>query len=153
MLDYDTAQSHLSTSGRPPAITETCPLHLARGRVLAQTLFATLDLHPADNSAMNGYAIRHADFASGNPLPVQQRCYAGDHPQRLKPADTIRLFTGSIGPEGADTIVMLEDGVVSDDQFKISSSPFLRAHIRHKGEVVREGDQLLLKGTLLAAAE
>jgi molybdopterin molybdotransferase len=153
MLDFDSAQSRLSTSGRPPAITETCPLHLARGRVLAQTLFATLDLPPADNSAMDGYAIRHADFAAGNPLPVQQRCYAGDQPQPLKPGHTIRLFTGSLVPEGADTIVMQEDGVESDDQFEISSSPILGAHIRHKGEDVREGDQLLPKGTLLAAAE
>src|SRR5690606_9606896 len=64
-----------------------------------------------------------------------------------------RLFTGSLVPEGADTIVMQEDGVESDDQFEISSSPILGAHIRHKGEDVREGDQLLPKGTLLAAAE
>jgi molybdopterin molybdotransferase len=153
MLDFDSAQSRLSTAGKPPAITETCPLHQARGRVLAQTLFATLDLPPADNSAMDGYAIRHADYAAGKPLPVQQRCYAGERPQPLKPGHAIRLFTGSLVPEGADTIIMQEDGQENDNQFAISRPPVLGAHIRHKSEDVREGDQLLPKGTLLGAAE
>ncbi|MFW7340392.1 gephyrin-like molybdotransferase Glp [Pollutimonas sp. H1-120] len=153
MLDFDSAQSRLSTAGKPPAITEACPLHLARGRVLAQTLFATLDLPPADNSAMDGYAIRHADYAPGKPLPVQQRCYAGERPEPLKPGHAIRLFTGSLVPAGADTIVMQEDGVEHDDRFEINLPPTLGAHVRRQGEDVREGDQLLPKGTLLGAAE
>src|SRR3546814_12859529 len=82
MLDFNSAQARLATAGKPPAITEACPLHKAKGRVLAQTLFATLDLPPADNSAMDGYAIRHADYAPGQALPIQQRCYAGERPQR-----------------------------------------------------------------------
>src|SRR5690606_38383805 len=101
MLDFDVAQSRLSMAGNPPSITEACPLLQARGRVLAQTLFATLDLPPADNSAMDGYAIRHADYAPGKKLPVQQRCFAGEQPEPLQPGKTIRLFTGSLIPAGA----------------------------------------------------
>ncbi|UYO92996.1 gephyrin-like molybdotransferase Glp [Pollutimonas sp. M17] len=153
MLDFDSAQTRLSTAGKPPAITEVCPLHQAAGRVLAQTLFATLDLPPADNSAMDGYAIRHADYAPGRPLPVQQRCYAGERPEALEPGHAIRLFTGSLVPAGADTIVMQEDGVENDDRFEISRPPVLGAHVRLQGEDVREGDQLLAKGTRLGAAE
>src|SRR3546814_4962284 len=91
MLDFNSAQARLATAGKPPAITEACPLHKAKGRVLAQTLFATLDLPPADNSAMDGYAIRHADYAPGQALPIQQRCYAGKRPQARQAGQTILL--------------------------------------------------------------
>lgn len=153
MLDFDEAQSRLAAAGTPPNITETCPLHQARGRVLAQTLYATLDLPPADNSAMDGYAIRHADYAAGQPLPVQQRCYAGVMPEPLQPGKSIRLFTGSLIPAGADTVVMQEDGSETDNALLINHLPPKGSHVRHQGEDVTKGDQLFPKGTLLQAAE
>lgn len=153
MLDFDTAQARLATAGGHPSITETCPLSHARGRVLAQTLFATLDLPPADNSAMDGYAIRHADYAAGKSLPVQQRCYAGVKPEDLLPGNAIRLFTGSLLPKGADTVVMQEDADESNDALLIQQAPKQGAHIRHRGEDIRAGEQLFAKGTLLGAAQ
>lgn len=153
MLDFDTAQSRLASAGMPPAITETCALYQARGRVLAQTLFATVDMPPADNSAMDGYAIRHADYSPGKRLPVQQRCFAGDLPQALQPGNSIRLFTGSLIPEGADTVVMQEDGDETDNAFQIKRPPELGSHVRLQGEDTRLGEQLLAKGTLIRAAE
>jgi molybdopterin molybdotransferase len=153
MLDFDLAQTRLANAGTPPNITELCPLEQADGRVLAQTLFATLDLPPTDNSAMDGYAIRYADYAPQKPLPVQQRCYAGDAPQPLQPGLSIRLFTGSLMPEGADTVVMQENGEETDSGFVIHHAPSLGAHVRKQAEDVRQGDQLLAKGTVLRAAE
>ncbi|MBP6020481.1 MAG: molybdopterin molybdotransferase MoeA [Burkholderiaceae bacterium] len=153
MLDFDVAQARLASAGHPPAITEVCPLAQARGRVLAQTLFATLDLPPADNSAMDGYAIRYADYAPGARLPVQQRCFAGDTPQALQPGNTIRVFTGSLMPAGADTIVMQENGNETDQGFEISVPPTLGDHVRLQGEDVLKGKQLFTKGTLLSGAE
>lgn len=153
MLDFDVAQSRLAAAGKPPSISESCPLHQARGRVLAQTLFATLDLPPADNSAMDGYAIRYADYTPGHHFPVQQRCYAGLAPEALQQGKTIRLFTGSLIPEGADTVVMQEDGQEVDNEFHIRHLPVQGAHVRRQGEDVRTGDQLFPKGTLLGAAE
>ncbi|NYT86852.1 gephyrin-like molybdotransferase Glp [Pollutimonas harenae] len=153
MLDFDTAQAQLAAAGGHPSITEKCSLSQARGRVLAQTLFATLDLPPADNSAMDGYAIRHADYAAGKSLPVQQRCYAGAKPQDLLPGSTIRLFTGSLLPKGADTVVMQEDADESNDELLIQHVPKLGSHIRHRGEDIRAGEQLFAKGSLLGAAQ
>jgi molybdopterin molybdotransferase len=153
MLDFDVAQTELAAAGHPPHITETCSLDQARGRVLAQTLFATLDLPPADNSAMDGYAIRHADYAPGRALPIQQRCFAGQVPEPLQAGKAIRLFTGSLIPENADTVVMQEDGVEADNAFQINVAPVKGAHVRVKGEDVRKGDQLLAKGTLLGAQQ
>ena len=153
LLDFDAAQARLAAAGKPPSISESCPLHQAQGRVLAQTLFATLDLPPADNSAMDGYAIRYADYAEGHRFPVQQRCYAGLAPEALQKSKTIRIFTGSLIPEGADTVVMQEDGEEIDNEFQIHHLPAQGAHVRHQGEDVRTGDQLLAKGTRLGAAE
>lgn len=153
MLDFDSAQTRLAAAGGHPSVTETCPLTQARGRVLAQTLFATLDLPPADNSAMDGYAIRHADYAPGQNLPVQQRCYAGVKPQALQPGNTIRLFTGSLLPEHADTIVMQEDADEIDNALTIQRAPVKGAHIRYRGEDIRAGEQAFAKGTLLGAAQ
>ncbi|MCC2594837.1 molybdopterin molybdotransferase MoeA [Pusillimonas sp. MFBS29] len=153
MLDFDSAQSRLAAAGGHPSITENCPLVQARGRVLAQTLFATLDLPPADNSAMDGYAIRHADYEPGRSLPVQQRCYAGVKPQALQPGNTIRLFTGSLLPEHADTIVMQEDAEEVDNALTIHRPPAKGAHIRYRGEDIRAGDQVFAKGTLLGASQ
>src|SRR5690606_27514760 len=98
MLDFDTAQEQLARAGTPPASQEICPLHAATGRVLAQTLFAALDLPPADNSAMDGYALRYADAHAARKLPVQHRTFAGEMPPPLTPGHTIRLFTGSLIP-------------------------------------------------------
>lgn len=153
LLDFDVAQLRLATAGKPPSISEGCPLQQAKGRVLAQTLFATLDLPPANNSAMDGYAIRHADSTPGHHFPVQQRCFAGDTPEVLQKGKTIRLFTGSLIPEDADTVVMQEDGLEVDNAFQIQHLPAPGAHVRRQGEDVRTGDQLFPKGTLLGAAE
>jgi molybdopterin molybdotransferase len=153
MLDFDTAQSRLASAGAPPVITEACTLYQARGRILAQTLFATVDMPPADNSAMDGYAIRFADYSPGKRFPVQQRCFAGDVPEPLQPGNAIRLFTGSLIPEGADTVVMQEDGNETDNAFEIERPPQYGSHVRLQGEDTRLGEQLLVKGTLIRAAE
>jgi molybdopterin molybdotransferase len=153
MLDFDVAQARLAAAGPSPAITESCPLNQAGGRVLAQTLFAALNLPPADNSAMDGYAIRHADYQPGTRFPVQQRCFAGDTPEDLQPGKTIRLFTGSLIPQGADTVVMQEDCIETNNEMEIVRTPRAGSHIRPKGEDVEEESQLLAKGTLIGAAE
>ncbi|MGF2241420.1 gephyrin-like molybdotransferase Glp, partial [Bordetella pertussis] len=62
MLEFDQAQQLLAQAGAPVAGTENVALEQADGRVLATDLAATVDLPPADNSAMDGYAIRLADY-------------------------------------------------------------------------------------------
>jgi len=152
MLDFDVAQAQLAQAGHKPAQTENCLLHLALGRILAQTLTAELDMPPADNSAMDGYAIRFADYQADRGLPVQQRCYAGEQPEPLQAGQCIRLFTGSVMPEGADTVVMQEDGTETDNVLVINQVPVQGAHIRRRGEDVRKSSTLLSAGTQIGAA-
>ncbi|MPS79599.1 MAG: molybdopterin molybdotransferase MoeA [Achromobacter sp.] len=152
MLDFDHAQTLLANAAGPLQRREDVGLTEAAGRVLATDLQATVDIPPADNSAMDGYALRVADWSAGARLPIQQRCYAGDVPEPLKPGHAIRLFTGSLIPEGADTVVMQEDTVEADNHVEISRAPAPGQHIRRRGEDTMAGAPLLSAGAMLQAA-
>jgi molybdopterin molybdotransferase len=153
MFDFDEAQKRLSEAGPRPTRTESVPLDQAEGRVLARPVTAQVDLPPADNSAMDGYALRHADAQPGRRLPIQQRCYAGQAPEALNPGHAIRLFTGSLVPDNADTVVMQEDCEEADDTVVVHRAPALGAHMRRRGEDVTAGRELFAAGTRLGAAE
>lgn len=146
MLDFDTAQDRLIQAAVRPTRTERIPVHAALGRILADTVQATIDIPPADNSAMDGYAIRFADYAEGVSLPIQQRCYAGDIPEPLEAGKAIRLFTGSLMPAGADTVVIQENCTESDDQVQIHTPPTQGLNVRYRGEDMSQGKTVILKG-------
>ena len=152
MLDFDAAQARLAARGRAPARHETLTLDALAGRVLAEDIVATLDLPPNDNSAMDGYALRAADAtAPGTPLPVQQRCFAGQVPDPLLPGQAIRLFTGSVIPPGADAVVMQEDCREEDGTVAILTPPSSGQYIRRRGEDMHAGQTVLARGTRLGA--
>ena len=137
----------------PVRLTETLPLAAADGRVLAEPVMAALDLPPWDNSAMDGYALRLADW-QGEPLPVSQRILAGTVPLTLQSGSCARIFTGAPLPAGADCVEMQENAEVLDDgrvRFLQSLRP--RQHIRAQGQETRIGEQVLEAGTRLTAIE
>lgn len=152
MLDFDQAQAQLLAFAQAPDTIEYCALSQARGRVLAETLHARLDLPPADNSAMDGYAVRHADLAAGQALPVAQIQYAGQAPAALPAAHAARIFTGGLVPDGADTVVIQENCVAQDGQVSVLKTPALGSNIRRRGEDIQAGQQLLTAGTVLGPA-
>ena len=94
---------------------ETVPLAEAAGRVLARDLVAGIDVPPHANSAVDGFAIAHADLFPDREtiLPVTGRAAAG-HPlgRPIASGEAIRIFTGAPMPDGADTVMMQEDCVV-----------------------------------------
>jgi molybdopterin molybdotransferase len=152
MLDFNQAQHLLAEAGASVSSTQNVTLAQASGRILACNLNATVDIPPADNSAMDGYAIRHADYQEGVSLPIQQRCYAGDIPEALRPGYAIRLFTGSLIPEGADTVVIQENTQEADNHVSILHAPRIGQHIRKRGEDTLSGKALLNAGAKLKAA-
>src|SRR5262245_52333210 len=92
--------------------TETVPLTAARGRVLAADVTTPLDLPPFDNSAVDGYAVRHDDLdAKGETkLKITGPLFAGSAPSApINPGQAVRIFTGAPMPRGADTVFMQED--------------------------------------------
>jgi molybdopterin molybdotransferase len=126
------------------------------GRVLAVEVRSALDVPPADNSSMDGYALRAADAAqAGALLPVVQRIPAGVVGQALAAGTAARLFTGAQIPQGADTVLMQEQGeAVPGDGLgavRVRAVPAVGDWIRRRGEDVRLGDVVLAKGTRLTA--
>jgi molybdopterin molybdotransferase len=125
----------------------------AGGRVLARDIFARRDNPPHDNSAMDGYAVRHADVAQASEdapvvLAVVEDIPAGKVPAKeVGPSQASRIMTGAPVPTGADTIVPVEDTRGEGDQVEILEVEDLGEHIRRRGEDMREGEPILEVGT------
>lgn len=129
--------------------TETVPLHRATNRILASALISTIDVPPADNSAMDGYAINQEEYEN-TPLAVSQRIPAGISPVALEPGTAARIFTGAFIPKGADAVIMQEN-IVSVDNDKVSFCGQIHSgqNIRKKGEDITRGETILEPGRKL----
>ncbi|MHC6224848.1 molybdopterin molybdotransferase MoeA [Pseudomonas sp. X10] len=133
--------------------TERVSLAAGEGRVLATELVASLDLPPWPNSAMDGYALRLADW-QGEPMPVSQRIFAGHAPAPLQPGTCARIFTGAPLPEGADCVEMQENAEVLGDQRVRFLEPLqVDQNIRPQGQETRAGEPVLATGTRLGPIE
>ena len=154
MLTVREALDFLMGAARPVTATETVSTLEANGRVLAADQRSQLDVPPADNTQMDGYAVRAADCASGAArLPVSQRIPAGHVGQPLQPGTAARIFTGAMIPPGADAVVMQEACEVDGDLVQVNAAPQAGAWIRRAGEDIRAGSVILPAGTLLRAQE
>lgn len=138
---------------RPILGVQELALADCQGRVLATPLAAGHDSPPWDNSAMDGYALRLADWRA-EPLPVSRRLFAGQPPGVLEAGTCVRIFTGAPLPLGADCVVAQETCELTDDQrvrFQGSLRPGM--NIRRQGEEIRQGALLLNVGTRLGPIE
>ena len=136
---------------QPIADTETVPTGEGLGRVLAAPVTSAIAVPGWDNSAMDGYAIRHADLAiHDGQLRVAQRIPAGSTGHPLAPATAARIFTGAPVPEGADTVVMQEVCEQTGDQVRIPLDCKCGGNIRRTGEDIQSGAEVIAVGTRLA---
>jgi len=121
------------------------------GRVLAEDQAARVNVPPADNSAMDGYAVAAGDLAADGVtrLAVSQRIAAGAVGEPLAPATAARIFTGAPIPPGADTVVIQENCERDGDDVVILQPPKRGANVRRAGEAVRAGDVVLHAGIRL----
>jgi molybdopterin molybdotransferase len=134
---------------------QTLPLAGAIGRITAQAITSGLDFPHWDNSAMDGYAVRYAEARAGAVLNVTLTIPAGQAPTgKLGPNEAARIFTGSMLPAGADTIVMQEHTEARDGQVKIVIAPETQGmFVRSQGSYCRSGDEILGAGVRIGAAE
>lgn len=150
MIRVEEAVGRLLEQARCLTGAETVALRDSRGRTLAEDLISPLDVPPADNSAMDGYALRHADWQDPRtPLPVSQRITAGLRPEALRPGTAARIFTGAETPAGADAVVMQERCEEANGQVSIAERPAVGANIRLRGQDVRQGQVVLRAGQRL----
>lgn len=154
MLSVREALGQLLDAVRPVADTETVPTLEANGRVLAEDQRATINVPSADNTQMDGYAVRAADCESGSAtLPVAQRIAAGSVGAPLAPGTAARIFTGALIPPGADAVVMQEQCEAVGDSVTVRHAPRPGEWIRRTGEDVAAGSIILAAGTRLRSQE
>jgi molybdopterin molybdotransferase len=122
----------------------------ALGRVLAEDVRSALDVPPADNTSMDGYALRAADVpAPGTVLPVNPRLPAGVVGTPLAAGTAARIFTGAQVPAGADAVVMQEQCTPVEGGVRIDAVPTAGQWVRRRGEDVLRGDVVLARGARL----
>nr|WP_212755452.1 gephyrin-like molybdotransferase Glp [Flexivirga aerilata] len=156
-MTYEQYQQRLVDAvPRLPAeeVAVTDPVALL-GRVIATPVRSAVPLPGFTNSAMDGYAVRAADIAAASErspvtLPVAGDIPAGDtRSLRLEPGTAWRIMTGAPVPDGADTVVQVELTDAGTEQVAIRAALPEGAAVRHAGEDVVAGDEVLPAGTLL----
>lgn len=158
LLSVDDALARLLAAAQPVADTETVPLTAALDRVLATDVLSRVDVPPADNSAMDGYALRLADLqaASGHRLPVSQRVPAGHVPAPLAAGTAARIFTGAEIPPGADTVVMQEDCNADGEVVTVNAAVVAQLavgdNVRPRGQDMAAGSVAVTAGEIINPA-
>ena len=125
----------------------------ARGLVLAREVVSPSTVPPFDNSAMDGFALRHEDLAEiPIVLPVTEDVAAGHTASgRVEPGTAIKIMTGAPMPPGADTVVRVEDTEPADAGVRITAKPERGAAVRPAGGDVERGDLVFGAGEVLTA--
>ena len=155
LLPYDEALVELTSRVSALVGITHKPLMQALGEVLAETQQASINVPPADNSAMDGYAFNTDDL---NPhgetiLPVSQRIAAGEAGGCLKPETAARIFTGAPIPEGANAVIMQEQVEFDNGQIRFQRNIKAGNNVRPLGNDIQAGHNILQKGIRLRAQD
>ncbi len=154
LMSLETALEEMLSRIIPLNETQTLPLLKSMGRVTARAMTSPLDVPGFDNAAMDGYAVRLADVASGAWLPVVGKAFAGQPFSGEWPAGTaIRIMTGAPVPPGCEAVIMQEEAQTSDAGVRFTADVRAGQHIRRRGEDIRQGAVVMEAGQKLRAAE
>ena len=143
----------LIQANRPFPESETVPIEQALGRRLAEPVIAQRTHPPAAMSAMDGYAVKLNDVRQANAeLRVIGEAPAGrPFEDAVKSGEAVRIFTGSVIPDGADTVVIQENVAREGDKVTSLQAYAKPAHIRAAGLDFATDDVLIDAGTRLRA--
>jgi len=132
---------------------ESVFLHEALGRCLAEDIIADENSPVRPTSAMDGYAVRHSDLASGRIKILGDNPAGSNETREVTDGFCIKTFTGSIMPRGADTLIQIENVTVDGNEIIIDEPVAFGNSVRPIGESYAEGDVLIKKGTKVGFAE
>lgn len=156
LLSVDEAKRKIIEYVVPVQETENLAIRDALGRILAQEVESTIDVPPCNNSAMDGYALHSGDLpASGNAtLTVTGASFAGDpYKGSISKGECIRIMTGAMIPQGADSVIMQEQVTREGDTIVIGEGHRQGQNVRCTGEDMRIGQVILHAGSLLTPAD
>ena len=130
----------------------TVSLAHSQGHILAEDVLSPLNMPPFDNSAMDGYAFRFAEWVEGQALAIAGTALAGQPFTGDIPAGAcLRIMTGAQVPAGLDTVIMQEHTAQTLEGVLFTQPPKAKANIRYLGEEIRTGDVVLKAGSRLHA--
>jgi molybdopterin molybdotransferase len=141
-------------AGFQPVDAVRTPLLSALGCALAEDVIAITDLPGFDNSAMDGYALRHSELLGDAALRVHGESRAGGAwPGALPEGCAMRIFTGAPLPDGADTVAIQEHARRDGELVRFDPLPRPGANVRARGSDLRAGELALRRGQALGAGE
>ena len=154
-LHVEKARAAIRACLAPVAVSELVPLRTALGRVLAEDIIPTIDVPGHDNSAMDGYAVRSADLKADGETVLEEigtalagRAFSGHVGSR----QCVRVMTGAVLPEGADTVVIQEIVRVDGNRIAIPPGQKAKQNVRYAGEDLKAGVAVLKSGTPIGPA-
>lgn len=153
MISYDEALQRVIESTVPLEPRETS-LHVASGLMLAKPAKALWEMPRCNNSAMDGFAINGVPQNIEAGLSIIGASYAG-HPfaGKVEPGQAVRITTGAALPDGADTVIPVEDTIEKSSHIFLREIPQQGQHVRSAGEEYSAGETLVDAGTPLRAGE
>ncbi|MFO7593955.1 MAG: molybdopterin molybdotransferase MoeA [Pseudomonadota bacterium] len=156
LLSVDEALQQILESIEPIQGFERCPLQQAYNRIVAEPVISPLNVPNHVNSAMDGYAVNGSELPQSDTVSLQVvgTAYAGNpYDGSLTAGQAVRIMTGAVVPDGADTVIMQE--AVERDGDTITLQPGHKAgeNVRHIGEDIAKGGVVLAPGKKIRAAE
>jgi len=157
-ISLDEARALIGRALKPIERIEPVVLEAAHGRVLAQDVVATADVPPFSRAAMDGYAVRAADTAGATPAnPVVlawiEKVFTGQMPSRtVGGGECIEIATGAPMPDGADSVVMVEETAADGPRIQIFNAGNSGQNIGRQGADMKTGQTVMRRGDLLNAS-
>ncbi len=151
VIELNQALTIISAVVKPITSIEERSLSEALHAVIGQDIFAPYALPPFDNSAIDGYAFRHADIGATKTLSIIGEAAAGKpfSGEELPPKSAVRISTGGMIPPQCDTVVMQEVCKIESEQLTLSDIPSLGSSIRRAGNDIQASALALKSGQRL----
>src|SRR5678816_2510977 len=132
----------------------TLSLQESAGLILAEDLYASMDIPAFPQSSMDGYAFSFEGWKKHKKLKIAGEVTAGSNQIfTLNPTNTVRIFTGAAVPTGADTVIMQEKVQIENGELKIEDETIqLGNSVRLKGSEIKGGELALGKESILSPA-
>jgi molybdenum cofactor synthesis domain-containing protein len=160
LMTFDEAQRAIRSHFKPVFLGEEEAVLLeAYNRVLAEDIVSTLDIPPFNRSTVDGYAVKADDtFGADENQPVTMKVSGtvniGEQPKVvLTKGETVEIVTGAPIPEGADSVVMIEDTERDSDELRVFSAVTPNENVMKKGSDIKNGNVVLKKGQVLGSSE
>ena len=157
-MPVDRARALIRSFLAPITATERVPIRQALGRVLATDVVSPISVPAHDNSAMDGYAVRFSDLAADRETVLSRvgESFAGKPSAvTIGPGECVRIFTGGVMPQGADSVVMQERAHEEAGRVVVAAGAIAKPgqNRRFAGEDLKPGQLVFGAGQLVRPAE